>query len=1061
MRIALLGPVRVMGDEGTPADIGGARLRMLVARLALDAGRVVPADALIDGLWGAEPPADAANALQSLVSRLRKVLPWPVESGSGGYRLAVGAADVDVNRFERLAADGRRELGAGRDAYAAELLTEALALWRGTALGDVLDAPFAQAPAARLEELRAEALEDRFEADIRLGRHADVLADLTAANEAAPLRERLAGLRIRALCAAGRQSDALAVYDAVRRTLADQLGVDPSAELREIHLAALRGEFVPPAPAADRLPTRLTSFVGRGDELKMLAELLAGSRLVTLVGPGGAGKTRLATEAASQHPAHRQGRVWFVPLAGVRDPNDILGALIGALGIRELRSTDEVRRRPMVVLLEQAVEALGGGEVLLVLDNCEHVVDASARLAEDLLQRLPGLRLLATSREPLAITGEAICPLGPLPVPGERVSAAEAAELDSTRLFLDRAVAVRPDFVLDESTVDEVSQICRRLDGMPLALELAAARLRSMTVGQIAGRLDDRFRLLTSGSRTALPRQRTLRAVVEWSWDLLTDAELVLARRLAVFAAGVGLDAVEQVCADESLPASDVPYVLGSLVEKSIVDARLDARGELRYGMLETLRAYAGERLAESGERETLRSAMLRYYVTYAEELEPRLRAADQLDAIAAFEVENDNLVAALRAAIEASEVDTASRLLGGLSSYMMILGQHERIGEFLRQVRAFGDRLSPEVAAVLHVFDLLLNTLAAGLAPIDDVAEMIEECLRTGALQGYPMLAIALPMMALLGGRRDLGVEVARRAQESDDAWTRAAASWSESFLCLDQGDLAGSEAARERAAAGFTEIGDRWGLAMTLSFKAVTRSENGDPEAAIEAHQQGLQLAMELRAQDDIAGHWSRLAAERARAGDLPGAWRDIEAAERYVRDLGLPQMTFIVLFGRTEVQLRAGDIAGLRATLAECRRLSVRTPFGTMGDEWVDAYEARAALFEGKPDAAEPSAIRSLRSAARRGDTPDVAGILEILARVRWGQGRPEAAVRLLGLVVVIRGRLDMGNPDVRRLIDDLRTALPDRYDELFESTRSLSKEDAMAASFAEVGIDDPRA
>ena len=698
MRVALLGPLRAVNDDGTPIDIGGARLRMLLARLALDAGRAVPADALVDGLWGGEPPADAANALQSLVSRLRKALPVAVESGPGGYRLAVAREDVDAERFERLAADGRRELAAGRNAHAAELLDDALALWQGGALADVLDAPFAPAPARRLTELRAEAAEDRFDALIRLGEHAGVLADLAAAADADPLRERLAGLRIRALCAAGRQSEALGVYSGIRRTLADQLGVDPSAELQEIHLAALRGEFAPPSPVTDRLPTRLTTFIGRDDELKLLAELLGSARLVTLTGPGGAGKTRLSTEAASRHPAHQQGRVWFAALAGVRDPDDLGGALLGALEIRDIRSTDTEIRRPLEPV-EQALEVLGGAEALLVLDNCEHVVDAAARLADELLQRAPRLRILATSREPLAITGEALCPLGPLPVPAERAAPAEAAELDSTRLFLDRAGAVRPDFVLDESTVDHVGEICRRLDGMPLALELAAARLRSMTVAQIAGRLGDRFRLLTSGSRTALPRQRTLRAVVEWSWDLLTEAELVLARRLAVFAGGAELEPIEAVCADERLPAADVPYVLGSLVEKSIVDTVDGGRGEPRYRMLETLRAYATERLVESAEHDRTRRTHGVVLRRSRAGVEPTLRTAEQLKAIDAFEAESDNMIAALRGAIEMSDVDNAVALLDGMFWYLTILGQGGRVGSLLRETLEFGDRLPPAVS--------------------------------------------------------------------------------------------------------------------------------------------------------------------------------------------------------------------------------------------------------------------------------------------------------------------------------------------------------------------------
>jgi predicted ATPase/DNA-binding SARP family transcriptional activator len=1049
MRLALLGPLRAAEEDGTPIDIGGARLRMLLARLALDAPRAVPVDALIDGLWGAEPPADAANALQSLVSRLRKVLPAGIESGTGGYRLDVAAADVDVNRFEQLAADGRRELAAGRDSFAAELLTEALGLWRGAALADVLDAPFAQAPSTRLTQLRAEAAEDGFEAQIRLGHYAEVLADLTAAATAEPLRERLAGLRVRALCAAGRQSDALAVYAQLRRTLADQLGVDPSAELQEIHLAALRGELAPPQPVADRLPTRLTSFVGRDEELKLLAELLGGSRLVTMVGPGGAGKTRLATEAASRQPSHQTGRVWFAPLAGVRDAEDVLGAVLGALEIRDIRSTEtDVMRKPMD-LLDHAVEALSGGEALLVLDNCEHVVDAAARLADDLLHRVPSLRILATSREPLAITGEALCPLGPLPVPAERTTADEAAELDSTRLFLDRAIAVRPDFALDESTVDAVGQICRRLDGMPLALELAAARLRSMTVAQIAGRLDDRFRLLTSGSRTALPRQRTLRAVVEWSWDLLTEAELVLARRLAVFATGAELELIERICADDVLAADDIPYVLGSLVEKSIVDTVVGARGEQRYRMLETLRVYATERLAESGERDAVRRAMLGCYAELLATMEPRLRTGAQLDAISWYEAENDNVISALRVAIEMSEVDIASDLLLGMFWYLTILGQGERAIALVQEVLEFADSLRREVRAALDAVRNMMY-LMPGVRPPINLRAVVDECVESGATEMFPALAIALPMLSFLCGDKEMAAREVRRSQASADAWARAAGWWAESFILGDAGDVASAMAARDRAFEGFQETGDRWGIAMSLSFKAVNLSQDGDTAGAIELYQEGLGLALELRSQDDVVQQWWRLAIERARAGDMEGATRELDFAERYTRETGNRQLMVILLFGRAELALMTGDPRRARELLAQVGSMVEDAPFpAAMAEEWMGVFEARILLAEDRADEAEAPTLVSMRATLRRGDMPDVAAAVEVLAMIRHGQDKPADAARVLGIAALIRGRFDYGNPQIRSLIAALQAELsPAGYEDVIAQARAMSKKDALA-------------
>ncbi|WIX81343.1 BTAD domain-containing putative transcriptional regulator [Amycolatopsis carbonis] len=1055
MRVALLGPLRAACEDGTPVDIGGARLRMLLARLALDAGRPVPAEVLIDGLWGTEPPADAANALQSLVSRLRRALRpagADLESGAGGYRLALPADAVDAHRFERLAAEGRRELSAGRDSRAAELLRTALDLWHGAALADVLDAPFAAAPATRLEELRTEAAEDRFDAELRLGRHADVLADLTAAAEAHPLRERLAGLRIRALCSAGRQADALAAYTTIRATLADELGVDPSAELQEIHLQALRGELAPAAPVTDRLPVRLTSFVGRGDELKKLSELLDGSRLVTLVGPGGAGKTRLATEAAARHPAHGPGRVWFVPLAGVRDADDVLGALLTVLEIRDVRATDtDVLRKP-IDLFEHAAEALSGSETLLVLDNCEHVIDVAAQLADDLLRRVPALRILATSREPLAITGEALCLLGPLPVPAESTPPGEVGALDSARLFLDRAIAVRPDFRLDESTVDAVTQICRRLDGMPLALELAAARLRSMPVTSIAERLGDRFRLLTSGSRTALPRQRTLRAVVEWSWDLLIDSELALARRLAVFAATFDEDAVTAVCADDDLLlAEDVVYVLGSLVEKSIVDTV----GE-RYRMLETLRVYASERLTASGESERLRAGMVRYFVDLVERTEPLLRTRDQLTAIEVFENENDNLTVALRSAIESEDVDSSSRLLYGMFWYLSILGQGERAERFMGDVLAFGDRLAPDVAAALRLSQMMMHIMT-GPQAMADAPDLIEECVRTGATNGNPWLSLALPMVAFLSGHRELARREIKRAIGVGDPWSRAAAHWAESFVLADEGDLDESTRAREEAHAGFLAIGDRWGLAMTFSFRAMSLSQRGDHAGAIAAYTEGLRLALELRSQDDVVQQWWRLAVERSRGGDSEGAWRELTAAERYAENSGKRELSLILMFGRLELLIREGRLEEARTVGETILRGRDDWPFpGSFEDEWFGMVHARIALADGKPDEALPHAVAAVRSVSRRMDMPDLAQIAEVVAEIRYAQGRLETAARVLALSALIRGEFDLGNPEVLGLIDRLRERLgADRYVKLVAATRALDRADGIAWLTEEIG------
>ncbi|GAA3466373.1 AfsR/SARP family transcriptional regulator [Nonomuraea roseola] len=418
MRIEVLGPVRAYAGDGAPIEVGGARVRALLARLALARGEVVSVDSLLDGLWGERPSGDHVNALHALVHRLRRALGGAgvVETVAGGYRLNVGAEEVDAVRFEALARRGGRELAAGAAEQAAALLRDALKLWRGDALADVRDLPFAGTAGARLDELRVGAVEDRFEAELRLGHHGEILADVEAAAAGHPLRERLAGLRMRALHAAGRQSDALAVFDEVRRTLTEELGVDPSEELRRTHVAVLRGELeIPEAAQArpeavpGRLPAQLTSFVGREDELRLLAGLLEASRLVTVVGPGGVGKTRLAVEVVSRHRAHRRGRVWLVPLAGVNTADGLPEAVLGTLGTADGRASGTP--------LDRVVNLLAGGEGVLVLDNCEQISEPVAEFARHLLERQPYLTILATSRGPLEVMGEALCRLGPLELP--------------------------------------------------------------------------------------------------------------------------------------------------------------------------------------------------------------------------------------------------------------------------------------------------------------------------------------------------------------------------------------------------------------------------------------------------------------------------------------------------------------------------------------------------------------------------------------------------------------------------------------------------------------------
>jgi predicted ATPase/DNA-binding SARP family transcriptional activator len=563
--IRLLGPLEVVGADGRAVDVSGVRLRALLVRLAIDAPRPVPTSTLVDALWGDDPPADANNALQSLVSRLRRALAAPdvVQQAPGGYQLEISRDDVDLHRFTDLAREGRARLRSGDPTNASDTLREALALWRGDlpeTWGDGIDAASYQ---TRLTDQRLDAVGDRFDAELELGRADDIVNELGELVVRYPLRERLAGLFCRALAAIGRQSEALGHFEQLRHRLADELGVDPSPELQAIHLAIVRGEIEQPlrrttAPRRSNLKAGFTSFVGRDDDVARIAKLLDESRLVTLVGPGGAGKTRLATVAASTLVDSIPDGVWLAELAPVTDADDVASAVLDALDLRDATLLDRPTATAAASAIrdptERLVAALTARECLLLLDNCEHVIDAAARLADDLLAQCPELRIVTTSREPLGIVGETLVVVPPLAQPRADADAAEALSHPAVRLFADRAAAVDPDLAIDDSNIEAVVEIVRRLDGLPLAIELAAARLRSLPVDEIAARLSDRFKLLTGGSRTAMSRHRTLRAVVEWSWDLLTERERSLVERLAVFAGTFAPRDAQAVCADAALP---------------------------------------------------------------------------------------------------------------------------------------------------------------------------------------------------------------------------------------------------------------------------------------------------------------------------------------------------------------------------------------------------------------------------------------------------------------------------------------------------------------------------
>ncbi|MFD3452089.1 BTAD domain-containing putative transcriptional regulator [Streptomyces sp. NPDC058691] len=1069
MRFGILGETRALRPDGETASAGGPGRRALLAMLLLEAGRIVSTERLIDGLYGAEPPAGVGNALQSQVSRLRSAMGAPVESHPGGYRLAVSRDEVDVHRFERLAAEGREALAAGETPRAAGLLREALGLWRGSALSDVGDAPFAGPQITRLEELRVAALEDRIAADLTLDahRHGELAAELRELVAAYPLRERLRAQLMRALHSTGRQSEALAVYEDARRELADSLGADPGPELAETHLAVLRGDPGPVVRAlpvsrasgvsretpavlrvAPPLPAQLTSFIGREEELLRIGSLLAGARLVTLVGPGGAGKTRLAVEAAGRHT----GEACFVDLSGLTHGSAVPQAVAGALGLREAGPLSPGGREAGAAPdpLARLTAALTDRDLLLVLDNCEHLIDDVARLAHGLLSACAGLRVLATSREALGITGEALSPLAPLPLPEEGADDAAVLASPAVRLLADRAAAAGAGESLPDPGA--AARICRALDGMPLAIELAAARLRSLSAAEIADRLDalpgaagsgDRFRLLSRGSRTAQPRQRTLRGVVDWSWELLSEEERTVLRRASVFAGGWTLAAAEAVCAGPAdrvpgvpvIDADDVLDLLASLADKSLVVFRRPEDGAAdgtRYRLLQTIRAYAADRAAEAGETEGLRRAHAAYFLDLALTADPHLRRAEQLEWLRLLAADHDNLHSALRGAVAAGDTAAALRLLASLCTYWMLRGmRYEGAQPAVELLRATG---TGPPGGLDEEYALCVMTAAAGTADQGELAAHFasvgEVVRRLGGLpRRFPVLNLLWAPFSGVPDTETYAEYQRELAGMGEEPWQTALMHIGSGFqLWMVESDIDGGEAEFVAALSAFRALGDRWGTTMALTQLAWLSGARGDLRRAMGLVDEALTVAREIGATENVAELLGERGKSAVRAGRAGPARADFTACLELARRTGAREL----LAG---AHLGLGECARLEGDLAEARRLC-ELALSECLTGWYTGEGARTetlialgriALAEGRPQQARTRFLEAADPGHGARNLPLAAALAEAQADLALADGDPAAAAERLGVARALRGPSLPALPETDRTDAAVRAAL----------------------------------
>jgi predicted ATPase/DNA-binding SARP family transcriptional activator len=1017
----MLGPFEVRTDDGVFAEVPGARLRGLLIALALEPGHVVPKATLIDWIWGERPPADAANALQRLVSRLRKALPEGLVEGQvHGYRLTVDPDAVDAVRFERLVGLARTD----EDPQRVRLLRESLALWRGAAMQNVglQESAAFDAAVTRLEGLRLTAMEDRFDAEISLGHGAELVTELTDLVAAHPVRERLVAALMRALVAAGRDTEALLVYQRTREALADALGVDPSPGLSALHVALLRGELGRREESRKtNLRAELTSFVGKDADVAAVRELIATRRLTTLIGPGGSGKTRLATETARTSLGDLPDGAWLVELAAIGPDGDVAQPTLTALGLRDAL----LGTTPDAELTDRLIAAIRGREALLILDNCEHVIESAAKFAHRVLGECQRLRILATSREPLGITGEALWLVEPLAVPDGDAGLGEIESSPAIQLLRDRGSAVRKDLTADIRTLSTMARVCRALDGMPLAIELAAARLRTMSVDQLASRLDDRFRLLTSGSRTALPRHQTLRAVIDWSWALLTDAERTVLRRLSVFSGGASLEAAERVCASGTVEQEQVLELLTALAEKSLLLSEGD--NAPRYRMLGTIKEYAGQRLAEAGESDLARHAHLAYFTELTETAEPHVRRAEQLEWLAALEAEHDNIVAAMRGALAAAEAHAAMRLAAGASWYWWLGGHRAEGLELLTAAANTPGEVTDEIRAMVYAFVAWLVT-SSGLASEHQAEEWIHKAylFSQRSQSRNPLLELVVPLERMLQAP-DAILPAWELLLDNEDPWVRAMARMQLGHMriALGQGGR-DADTYLEMALAEFRALGERCGISVALAGLADRVATRGEFADACEHYEQAIAVVSEVGAIEDVIRMRSGQAQLYWLLGDRDSSAAAMAEAQRCAGRVTWPDALAELALAKAELARWDGNAEearrqlGVAATMlgdaAEQANIRAVTHdlLGYLADDLIQARTHRAAACQ---------------AAAEAGYPPLIAKVLVGVADLALRSGQDEQAARLLAASAGVRGLPDRSHPDEARIEQAARSRLGD--------------------------------
>jgi predicted ATPase/DNA-binding SARP family transcriptional activator len=1024
MQLRVLGPLEIVDDNAVTIPVRGAQLRRALATLSLHAPASTPVDVLNDVLWPDGAPSP--NALQALMSKLRKAIaPMTIDVSGSAYSLVMGSGEIDAHCFERSVTAGREAAAAGRLEEAVQHLDAALALWRDRPFEDIADLSVGQAPAARLMSLREAAISTRLECCISGGQIDTAAAELEALVVAEPLVERWWALLMVARYRQDRQADALRAFQQARTVLADELGLEPGPELRDLEAKVLRhdpslgpstrGTYSTPlshrelsrrdlahrdlAQRGSQLPRRLASFVGRAGHIDTLSELLGQARLVTVVGPGGAGKTSLAIEVGRRlSVGDDRPNVVLTELASVPRGGDVVGAVAALFGAgdADLRATTGTATD-----MDRIVDAIGSRPTLLVLDNCEHLIIEAASFVSTALRHCESLTILATSREQLAVAGEQVWSIPPL-TPDESVELL-AARAGSAGVGL-------------EITASSAVRLIERLDGLPLAIELAAARLRSMTLDDLVDRLDDRFALLSVGQRSAEPRQQTLRNLVDWSHDLLDERERILFRRLAAFSGGATLEAIETVCADPVGQAGetriglrDVDTLVAKLVDKSLVIADHSASG-VRFRMLQTLGDYASEQLIASGEAERVGQRHARYFAGQVAPAELGLMGHEQQRWMQWLRVEWANITTAMDHALAIDDADTAIQLVAPLGWYFFMIDETGVGVEWLRAALGCTGRTDPRLHSLALASCAFLA--ASGPDPIN-AAVVAERALETLDSYDDPVTEAFVTGMYVMcqlfrghfGACREVFPLTESAALRSGNRWSIAMATLVGAELTSLLGQPQQAESEMRRAADGFAAVGDRFCYSICVAHAAELAEMRGDYDPAVRMLEESLAIA------EDV-GFSVRGLATRSRLANLETLRGNLALASSMHRQAlasgtgPIPQwMHAMTMLGLANIARRRGDAAEAVRCVDEAMSLprSQRIPLMHTSLLVARGYSADLA---GDVETALSSQREALSIAVELGAARVTANAVEGLAGAMALCGDAETAARLLGAADALR-------------------------------------------------------